>query len=322
MVSFIWKTMTYRKCPVSSLHSRSSIIWPQCTSPLRNYFSETWLCLESMLWSKPRNGWWSPDTVQRKISWGRGQSADMGIKFCDLTSFVTPNGVTLGGWKCHLIFLGLNFLICITKSGSMISLFSHTSEFLDFMIPGYHHLKWGQSPSQELFIRLLTIWGRYRGSKPESIGPWPPCREAGPGCIWVQVSFCPKSVSASNFPLFWCPFFWVLWALGQRVPPDLLLGGPSVCGLPAAFDSSEKWVSYLWCIYLPGPSSHHIHSGQRYLARLISCPAPLCCWLLWLPVSQCDSDVAWERNDQPFLRASLFLSLLGLPLRNTIDWVA
>lgn len=88
----------------------------------------------------------------------------MGIKFCNLTSFVTPNGVTLGR-KFHLVFWVLNFLICIIKSISLISLVSLTSEFLDFMIPEYHHLMWGQSHLQESLIRLLMMGGHYRGPK-------------------------------------------------------------------------------------------------------------------------------------------------------------
>lgn len=83
------------------------------------------------------------------------QSPEVGIKFCNFTSFVIPQVITLKK-KYHLVFGGLIFLIYIIQGGSLISLISLSSEFLDFIILGYDHLVWGQSHSQGSLIRLLT----------------------------------------------------------------------------------------------------------------------------------------------------------------------
>ena len=149
------------------------------------------------------------------------------------------------------------------------------------MILGYHHLIRGQSVSQESFIRLLMMWGHHRGYKLERIGPQWPWREAGRGCIWVQISICPSQHLPPN--LFLAGFLFSGLVLAQRVPAYLSLGraGVGVGGLPAAFNSSEKWMSCLWLIYLPGPSSHPPWGEVTYLPDSC-CPVPLgSCSSVW-----------------------------------------
>ena len=69
-------------------------------------------------------------------------------------------------------------------------------------------------------------------------------------------------------------------------------------------------------IYQPGPSSRHIHVGQRCLADLIQLPCPSG---LLAPVAAHVTQTPWSKADQPLLRAS---SLLGLPQKiPQIGWL-
>lgn len=183
------------------------------------------------------------------------------------------------------------------------------------MIPGYHHLMWGQSHFQESLTRLLMMGGHYRGAK--AIEHRDPDRLVGrqiqdvsAALFWAQNIFCPKSMSVSNSPRFTF----------------------SLC-FSGSWPKSTQWLitrysqhlhtpCYIWFLweveFLPLPHlSPWPFQSQALLPEMSClpdscCPVPLGCWLLWPSIFQCDTEM-WPKGSHPFLRTSPFLSLLGLP---------